>query len=293
MHGIPSERAVRMPLAIFSAWALPTAPASTVRSWANRYTGRPSTRAKPHTTPSVGCRRSAMPKSVHWVSASMNSSVKLPGSTSRSIRSRAVSLPSPCCLSMARSSPARTRASSSVSLVSGVGASGVDFSGVVVSSAIQGSSCGGHSSLRPSTIAPLARRYAQDARGKGFALRLPLGDGKEISYALPLAPTGAFSPRIEVIPKPANANRLNQPVRPERSAASAERSRRAPSSLPLMPVFPTRQPVKSSPVLSHQRFLLLPAPALDLQFGCQRFRPTRERAGVYEREGVCGTRCSR
>ena len=148
---MPRERAVRMPLAIFSAWALPTAPASTVRSWANRYTGRPSMRAKPHTTPSVGCRRSAMPKSVHWVSASMNSSVKLPGSTSLSMRSRAVSLPSPCCLSMARGSPASTRASISASFASGVSASGVDLSGAVVSSAIRVPLCWLAFKWRPST----------------------------------------------------------------------------------------------------------------------------------------------
>ena len=52
------------------------------------------------------------------------------------MRSRAVSLPSPCCLSAARASPSSTRAWSSASRPSGDSASGVSLSGVFVSSAI-------------------------------------------------------------------------------------------------------------------------------------------------------------
>src|SRR5512145_2422867 len=53
-----------------------------------------------------------MPKSRHWCSANMPSSTKLPGSSSASTRSRAVSLPARCCAA-SRSSPPAARACAS------------------------------------------------------------------------------------------------------------------------------------------------------------------------------------
>ena len=84
-------------MAIISATLLqcvsPAAPPATVKSWLARCTSRPSIVAHPVTTPSAGSSFSAMPKYVArcWQNSPISS--KLPRSTSRSTRSRAVSLP--------------------------------------------------------------------------------------------------------------------------------------------------------------------------------------------------------
>ena len=71
---------------IFSTVRAPHDPALTVESFAISATGRPSTAAVPVITPSAG-RPSAR------TLANAPSSVKLPSSASRAIRSRANSLP--------------------------------------------------------------------------------------------------------------------------------------------------------------------------------------------------------
>ncbi|MNT49916.1 hypothetical protein D3C72_1867960 [compost metagenome] len=80
---------------------------------------------QPVTTPSPGMMVSAMPKSVaRWVT-NMSYSSKLPGSSSTSSRSRAVSLPLPCCASMRRCPPpsrAWARLSSSSAMIFCMGA---------------------------------------------------------------------------------------------------------------------------------------------------------------------------
>ena len=75
-----------------------------MKSWAKRYTGRPSMRADPVTTPSPGTRCASMPKSVAWWTTNRSSSSKEPLSTSPAIRSRAVRLPPACCRAI-RSAP--------------------------------------------------------------------------------------------------------------------------------------------------------------------------------------------
>ena len=79
-----------------------------VKSWLNTQTGRPSTVPYPVTTPSPYGRLDAMSKSVARCRASSSNSVNEPGSSSPSIRSRAVILPRACCRSTARSDPACT-----------------------------------------------------------------------------------------------------------------------------------------------------------------------------------------
>src|SRR3989442_15667150 len=65
-----------------------------------------------------------MPNSTHGVSASMNSSTKVSGSKSLSMRSRAVSLPSACCLAAAFGSASRALCSNAASFFS---SSSLDF----------------------------------------------------------------------------------------------------------------------------------------------------------------------
>ncbi len=101
---------------VFSAWSMtltilapctsPSEPPNAVKSWLNTQTGRPSTRPCPVTTPSPYGRFAAMPKLAARCLASSSNSVNEPGSSSRSIRSLAVSLPRACCLATAFSEPA-------------------------------------------------------------------------------------------------------------------------------------------------------------------------------------------
>src|SRR5262245_57074447 len=84
-------------LQIFAALVSESEPPKTVKSCANAYTTRPSTRPWPVTTPSPGTICRSMPKSRHrWVT-SLSTSSKVSGSNSASIRSRAVSLPASRC----------------------------------------------------------------------------------------------------------------------------------------------------------------------------------------------------
>src|SRR6185436_9061738 len=86
----------------------------TVKSWANTQTWRPSTVPWPVTTPSPRTFCSSMPKSAQrWVT-NLSSSTKLPSSSSAAMRSRAVSLPASCCLSM-RALPPASAALASIS----------------------------------------------------------------------------------------------------------------------------------------------------------------------------------
>src|SRR5262245_2086581 len=86
-----------------------------------REAGRPSSLPKPVTTPSAGVSLPFMAgEMLAWL-ARRPISWKLPGSKSRSTRSRTVSLPSACCLAMASAPPmasARPRRASSSSVSS-------------------------------------------------------------------------------------------------------------------------------------------------------------------------------
>ena len=78
---------------------------------AEHATGRPSTVPVPVTTPSPYGRFASIPKSCARCLASSSNSTNEPSSSSRSIRSRAVSLPRACCFSTAarnRHGPPRT-----------------------------------------------------------------------------------------------------------------------------------------------------------------------------------------
>ena len=83
-------------LSIFAAWAVVIAPPQEVKSWAKQYTAWPFTVPLPATAlPSL--RRASI-------------STKLPASKSLAARSRAVLLPSACCLATRSASPARIAA---------------------------------------------------------------------------------------------------------------------------------------------------------------------------------------
>ena len=93
MSGAPTDSARSITLWIFSANTSPSAPPKTVKSCENTNTLRPSMVPQPVTTPSVSGRLFSMPKPWARWRASMSSSTNDPGSSSRSSRSRAVSLP--------------------------------------------------------------------------------------------------------------------------------------------------------------------------------------------------------
>ena len=101
----PAHSAMRVCLRMFTG---PVVPVSTVASTAMIATARPSRRASPVITPSPVVTRSGRRSSG---SASMPSSYHDPGSISRSIRSRPVSLPESWILAT-RSAPPPARASS-------------------------------------------------------------------------------------------------------------------------------------------------------------------------------------
>ena len=101
MTGQPILAARSITLHIFSLMTSPSEPPNTVKSWLNTQTRRPSIVPWPVTTASPQGRVLSIPNScVRWrtyVSSSWNE----PGSSSFSIRSRAVYLPLACCFSTA------------------------------------------------------------------------------------------------------------------------------------------------------------------------------------------------
>ena len=111
MTGQPIFNARSMTLTIFSPNTSPSDPPKTVKSCANTHTCRPSTVPYPVTTPSPYGRVASSPNAVLRCRASSSSSTNEPGSSSSSIRSRAVFLPRACCFSTARAEPACTASS--------------------------------------------------------------------------------------------------------------------------------------------------------------------------------------
>jgi hypothetical protein len=118
--GAPIFIARSMILQIFAAFVSDSEPPNTVKSCAKANTCRPSTRPCPVTTPSPGTCCSSIPKSRQRCVTSLSTSSKVPGSNSKSMRSRAVSLPL-SCWRRSRSSPppssARRSRPASVSIV--------------------------------------------------------------------------------------------------------------------------------------------------------------------------------
>ena len=114
--GQPILAARSMIFTIFSAITSPSEPPKTVKSWLKTQTRRPSIVPWPVTTASPQGRFFSIPNSfVRW-RTKVSSSWKEPGSSSFSIRSRAVYLPLACCFSTAVSDAwwtAATRSSSS------------------------------------------------------------------------------------------------------------------------------------------------------------------------------------
>ena len=88
-------------LQIFSANTSLSDPPNTVKSWENTQIGRPNTVPYPVTTASPQGRLSRMPNSTSRWRTKRSSSTNDPGSSSRSTRSRASSLPRACCFSTA------------------------------------------------------------------------------------------------------------------------------------------------------------------------------------------------
>src|SRR5580692_3423434 len=107
--GAPTFMARSITLQIFWAHAAPSEPPKTVKSWAKTKSFRPSTVPCPVTTPSPRTFCSSMPNSVHRCVTKRPISTNEPGSRSRSMRSRAVSLPASCCF-LTRSAPPPSRA---------------------------------------------------------------------------------------------------------------------------------------------------------------------------------------
>src|SRR6476659_2628353 len=101
---------------------------------------RPSTSPQPVITPSAGASLPSIERCEKWGPPWMPISTKVPSSTSRSIRSRAVSLPRSCCLAIFSSPPpsfafARRSCSCAVRSASGAvpGSRFGDFSSVAIS----------------------------------------------------------------------------------------------------------------------------------------------------------------
>ncbi len=97
MHGDPVCSARSMILVTFSAKTSPSEPPKTLASCEKTNTWRPSTVPQPVTTPSPRIFFSSMPKLEVRCTAKASISVNEPGSSMRSMRSRAVSLPLRCC----------------------------------------------------------------------------------------------------------------------------------------------------------------------------------------------------
>ena len=116
--GQPIFSASSMTLQIFSAITSPSDPPKTVKSCEKTQTRRPSMSPWPVTTASPHGRFFCISKSVVRWRTYVSSSWKEPGSSSFSIRSRAVYLPFACCFSTAFSdawSTTALRSSSSCS----------------------------------------------------------------------------------------------------------------------------------------------------------------------------------
>ena len=143
--------------------------------------------------------------------------------------------------------------------------------------------------MAPFDFAPLARRYAQDERKKTNG-RQSLRNRTPQTPVRPERSCRSHRKKKPGSPKPpfvlSVAPRQRREV--EGRHLNASRAPFHSPSLPLMPVFPTRQPMKSSPVPTHQGLLLLPTPALDPQFGLQGLRSGRKGTGIYQRYGFPG-----
>src|SRR5947208_2761016 len=101
MTGQPILAARSISLHIFSPMTSPSEPPKTVKSWLKTHTRRPSIVPWPVTTASPQGRLRPIPNSdVRW-RTNVSSSWKDPGSSSFSMRSRAVYLPRSCCLASA------------------------------------------------------------------------------------------------------------------------------------------------------------------------------------------------
>src|SRR5262244_162308 len=119
MIGAPFWTARSISLQILSPTVSESDPPKTVKSCAKTYTVRPSTVPAPQTTPSPGIFVFSIPNSRQRCSTKGSSSKKEPGSSSRSIRSWAESLPSRCCRSILSGPPpsrAFSRSSSSLAI---------------------------------------------------------------------------------------------------------------------------------------------------------------------------------
>src|SRR5215469_1105868 len=103
--GQPILTARSMTLQIFSANTSPSEPPSTLKSCEKMHTRRPSIVPWPVMTPSPTYLRASRPNASVRCTANASSSTKLPESSSRVTRSRALSLPRSCCRAIA-SSPA-------------------------------------------------------------------------------------------------------------------------------------------------------------------------------------------
>ncbi len=108
MIGQPIFRAASMILTILAANASPSEPPKSVKSCENTATRRPSIVPRPVITPSPNGRRFSIPNEVERCRTSASNSRKLPGSSSRSTRSRAESLPRALCFSAATRSCSAT-----------------------------------------------------------------------------------------------------------------------------------------------------------------------------------------
>ena len=110
-NGEPVFSACSMTSATLMECTSPAAPPITVKSWLARWIRRPPTDAAPVTTPSAGRLLPSMPNMVARCSANRPFSSKLDGSTSASMRSRAVSLPDWRCFSSLSAPPPSITAS--------------------------------------------------------------------------------------------------------------------------------------------------------------------------------------
>src|SRR5213078_2134119 len=121
MTGVPVFSARSITLQILRAYASEREPPKTVKSWAKTNAGRPWIRPDPVTTPSPSTFWFCMSKSWLWCTTNLSISVKEPGSSRSSSRSRAVFFPALCCRRTRSSSPAssastwRRRSSSNLS----------------------------------------------------------------------------------------------------------------------------------------------------------------------------------
>src|SRR5437763_3682736 len=119
--GTPVFIARSITLQILRAYASEREPPKTVKSWANTKAGRPWIRPDPVTTPSPGIFCFCISKSWVWCTTNLSISVKEPGSSRSSSRSRAVFFPALCCRRIRSSPPAssastwRRRSSSNLS----------------------------------------------------------------------------------------------------------------------------------------------------------------------------------